>query len=269
MKKLLLLLGLAAVIAACKPCDDPTNPECPNYVDPCKDAFQTSADFQFGTNLPFEDTARFIPSDTVLGGEITFKATYPADTYWWKIGEDPREFSTPSVSLRFSTPENITVVLIVTRTPDTLCFPDDDGRDTVIRRVVMVPDIKQSSILGNYRFERVEAAAPGDSFDVQIFMAVSREYGYSFIRAKNLPEDCGNRPDSLLHDGWSPISDWSFNSVIIFPYSGYGCNNRIALAYLDPINRDSITLKYSYTHSIPVGTPPGHIFTTHGRRIKK
>lgn len=142
MKKtfLLLLLPLLTLVlwTGCKkdpPCDDPANPECPNY-DKCLTVVETNADFEFvadvgdGFYLPFRDS---IP--VTLNGQtrIYFRASdNRMSGYEWKVGLDPRVFTDSLFSLMFpGTAGWINVDLTVSNNKaNSTCFPGDTGRTT-------------------------------------------------------------------------------------------------------------------------------------------
>ena len=151
MKKLLLLLGLAAISAACKPCDDPTNPECENYCDdpanpdcfnydPCLGKKPVSANFKIyersqDPSMPVgwvdydTDTLRGWGAEVVADEENAF-------TYEWIIGSE--RLGGRSIT-RSNFPEGrpLAVTLIVVREPNEDCFPGEDARDTVTRLFVV------------------------------------------------------------------------------------------------------------------------------------
>ncbi len=173
MKNLLLLLALSGLIVwqGCKRCDDPTNPECENY-DPCWNSQPVSANFVIGQTFTnryhptLKDT--FLVVDTVLEGQpmTEFQGPEGYDRYEWTIGQDNRTFTDQTVYLFFVDPEpRLRIQLIVEREPDTACFPGEDGRDTAVQYLTVVPR-NQPAIRGSYR--GVLASAPNDSFEVSI-----------------------------------------------------------------------------------------------------
>jgi hypothetical protein len=163
--KLFILLSAALLLlAACKPCDDPTNPECENYCNdwrnpdcfnfcidslnpacpnynPCFAEKQVSADFwiiESGELVTLFDT---LYRDTVLSSDLVFQAinVRPDWNYTWYIGA--RTYDGPRVSLSFSSApsyERIPIVLVVSGPENSTCFPESDGRDTLIRWFVRI-----------------------------------------------------------------------------------------------------------------------------------
>ncbi len=153
---------------SCKPCDDPSNPACENYCDdpsniecfnydPCFGKNPVSAEFVIEESLPGRSTTYFIESDTVIYGSnlVRFRAIHEAENYTWRIGNDPREWNTRSVTLYFKDYLDISVSLSVSSTPDTSCFPHDNGQDTAIRKLVTV-SAAETKLYGVYRMSVVE-----------------------------------------------------------------------------------------------------------------
>ncbi len=166
MNKYLLLTTMAVLLfAACKPCDDPTNPECKNYCDdwrnpdcfnfcidslnpacpnynPCFAETRVSADFWIIEDgswgyLTLTDT---LYRDTVYSTDLIFQARNVRNdwNYTWFIGATT--YKGPRVSLSFTTApvlERIPIVLVVSGSENATCFPDSDGRDTLIKWFVI------------------------------------------------------------------------------------------------------------------------------------
>jgi len=157
MKKstLLPLLCLAAALpllwTGCKkdpPCDDPLNPECPNY-DRCLTVPKTNAEFIVSNwtspgevPLPFRDTIPF-------GGiaRLDFRVVNrDMSRYEWKIGHDPRVFTDTTFFLVF---ENISgwvnfSLTVYNDKADTTCYPGDSGVITVQKSFYFKPYFAQT-----------------------------------------------------------------------------------------------------------------------------
>jgi hypothetical protein len=120
---------LVLVFDNCKKKSDP--------ISPCKGLVSTNADFVIEQQVG----DRWFVSDTVISGQfsyVRFTAKYDADSYVWKIGS---ETITTKTFTKTWLPENTTipVTLIIKKKPDTNCFPDDDGIDTVVRLLKIWP----------------------------------------------------------------------------------------------------------------------------------
>jgi len=232
LQKYVLLAVLAgAVLAGCRndddePCCDPTNPECPNY-DPCHGKIETSAHFTIAQQYsPFGENANvFIEDDIVTGGTLKFSAMpQEGAVYTWVLGADTivggHEVTMPLGSLPVGTYGNS---LIVTKTPDTLCFPSDTGVDQYFRSFTRI-DGCDVAFLG--RFRGVFSSLPSDSIEIELV-------GSSSI---NSIEPC-NEPSNS-----SAIFAINFNleNDSVRLYSNGGVNSR-----------------YSFESLGTVGTPEG------------
>ena len=118
-------------------CQDPSNPECSNY-NPCYGKAEVSAAFEIydkpqGARInEFIDWNYAIDVDTIYSNKATFTALEKDAQYEWQIGTEI--YTTQSVSLSdFPNQTNVEVKLIVSKTPNKQCFPNDDGKDTVTR----------------------------------------------------------------------------------------------------------------------------------------
>lgn len=215
-RKTLFSLGLLLLFAACKPCNDPTNPDCDNYCDdpanpecfnydPCLGKNEVSAAFTIEEVLyEHRDSLHYIPTDTTVAGPnfVVFKAVHEADSYTWRIGNDSRVWNTRSVTLRFQDPTELLVALAVSSTPDSNCFPFDNGLDTVVRRLVVV-ERPQTAMKGRFHMTVVQLPKfslplfphPWDTFELRLTefthneTALYPEYGY---RIQNFPPGCLN-----------------------------------------------------------------------------
>jgi len=126
--KLLILLPIVLLLTAC-PEDDPVKP------DPCEGKKPVSAEFDIYEVPPFElpKMWKLYDTDTVSSDEILFVALEENAEYEWHLGSEV--IKTKSFSRRqFPKRTNIPVTLIVRKNPDTLCYSQDDGIDTLTRR---------------------------------------------------------------------------------------------------------------------------------------
>jgi hypothetical protein len=178
----LLLSIFVILIAGCNKdepvaCTDETNPECPNY-DPCHDAESTSADFETAC-IVVSDKYQKITSqeDTFyLGANIQFTAKQEdVLSYEWKIGDDDRVFTEQSFSLTFNPSDSVILFnrpvpirLIVTRTPNTSCFPADDGIDTLTKYIyfVSIHEVSHKKFLGTWVGSREDK--PDEIYEIEI-----------------------------------------------------------------------------------------------------
>jgi len=172
------LIGLVGVVvlAGCKkdddptppPCNDPSNPECPNY-DPCLNENPVTADFKIyddvysggpNANQWFED-------DKIYRGRIKFEAVEDSANYTWYLGQETlngTEFKEVIRTTGDLPPGTYTAALVVNKEPNTFCFPDDTGRDSIFKTfdIVNVCDLMIMN-----KFKGVFDSAPEDSVIVE------------------------------------------------------------------------------------------------------
>jgi hypothetical protein len=198
---LAMLFMVAAVVAQCKkddePCCDPTNPACPNY-DPCFGKLETTAFFTIAQRLgPIGENANvFITDDVVLGGMLKFSAIpQEGATYTWILGIDTivggPEITTNLGSLPFGTYPN---TLIVTKTPDTLCFPNVPGVAQFTRSFTRI-SVCHAQILGKFKSvfssgsatdsTEIELARSPSIQQIQPCIPGSSNSGQFFVNANN------------------------------------------------------------------------------------
>jgi hypothetical protein len=188
---LLILIGLASLImSSCRDCDDPTNPECPNYVppvsvDPCAGKEPVTAHYVIESRMNGDDGYIYRESPGILCDDDTsnsyvvrVRATNSNYNHTWIIGSD--QINATSYEFSFSGAycgQNIPITLITTGPIDSTCFPDDNGQDTVTFQLPVIYFF-DNPVWGKFRISW--DSAPLDSFDVKIFAVPSAIYGSRF-----------------------------------------------------------------------------------------
>ena len=125
MKKGILFLVLLAMVGvfvfSLEGCDHHHDP------DPCLALEPVTA--KFSVKEPIADTT-FV-TDTVFAGAPTiFEADQEYTSYLWRVGNDPRTWTTKVFSLTYNEAlGNVPVTLIVQKLPNKTCFPKDNGID--------------------------------------------------------------------------------------------------------------------------------------------
>lgn len=152
-------------------CCDPTNPECANY-DECFGKLETTAFFTISQALSNfgDNNSVFIEDDVITGGTLKFSAIpQEGATYTWILGIDTTiggsEITTNIGTLQNGSYPN---TLIVTKTPDTLCFPFDDGQATYVRSFNKILGC-EAAIWGRYR--GVFSSQPNDSTEIEFALS--------------------------------------------------------------------------------------------------
>lgn len=196
------LLFVVLFLSGCKdkepaPCTDPTNSLCPNY-DPCyRQKIPVTAEFDFmgydgavfpgGANLVFgrpgfeqfnqqlnKDTVRIASSDTLFPVDVIFKARdASAESYEWRIGTDPRTWTTRKFSLDFpcedlgGLPKQIPITLITRRLKDTTCgVAKHVLQDTFTKILYFIRQMEKPLWMGKFRGSMV--SNPGAIYDIDL-----------------------------------------------------------------------------------------------------
>ncbi|MDX2246423.1 MAG: hypothetical protein SF052_06595 [Bacteroidia bacterium] len=143
---------LTGLLTGCK-CDDPTNPECPNYCgdetnpecpnyNPCWDQLPISADFRIieSASYAFVSILDTVYFDTLRTRDLIFDAKYPEEgrKFTWYVGSE--QYETAQLYLDFRTAPTevpIPITLVLETAPHPSCFPDSEGKDTLTRSIVL------------------------------------------------------------------------------------------------------------------------------------
>jgi len=199
---LLTLLAVLVVVTACHKDQPEMNT---NLTDPCSFAKEVSADFdileisgQTGSN--FEKTT---PTDTIFHNKsVRFIAKDSTATYTWYIGN---EVLTDRAVVRYFDNaligQNIPITLVVKKDPNLVCFPNDDGYDSITKvfhvsqfPIINIPSIEIGSIEGTYR---VKSDHLPDSFDVVFYMSYNNlsQQKRNFENYDGYGSNCLNQAD--------------------------------------------------------------------------
>jgi hypothetical protein len=265
MRKLFFLLMSLALMMSCNKCkercDDPTNPECPNYQtpnqdDPCLDAELTTANFQMFQNLPIPnelDSSIQFYKYCFLGSAITLHAIQDSADYHWIIGAN--HYYTRDVTFSFGAQwedQNIELKLIVTRAPDSFCYPNDNGVDTVSK--IVVPRHECNASFWGHYFGAWENQ-PNDSFEISFtYDGISSCFPLMITGAKpgiDTPCEASGSyftDNYLVLDGTSNICYWPVGVVKLD-----SSLNKIRFDYSTIVNIDT--------------SEPREYHTFHGHRI--
>jgi hypothetical protein len=182
-------------------CDDPTNPECPNYeepMDPCAGSQEVSADFTMEGRIGFVSGEYiYVESEGVCcrpfgnsGSDLVrLRAKQDSLDCTWIIGSDT--IHSQEYSFVFGHDfcgGSYPITLIVQGEPDLSCFPNDNGMDT-LTRIIHVVDEFDNPLYGRYRVAWQDS--PNDSFDVKLNITPDISglsfdvYGHNFTNFNN------------------------------------------------------------------------------------
>lgn len=174
----LLLMGAVLLLVQCckpddeptPPCDDPANPDCPNY-DPCIMESPVTAEFKIYDDVfsggPNAD--KWFEDDKIYRGRIKFAAVEDSAHYTWYLGAETimgTDFKEVIKNTGDLPPGTYTAALVVDKEPNAFCFPDDDGRDSIFKTfdIVGVCDLMIMN-----KFKGVFDSAPTDSVIIEMY----------------------------------------------------------------------------------------------------
>ena len=152
------------------------------------------------------DTA-FI-SDTIFrDNSVLFQPIEQYESVNWKLGSDPRNWTSPNFSLSFITVlGNIPITFTGKKTPNTTCFPDDTGVYSTIKTLTLVeqvekPSLTISPLVGIYK--GYFANTPSDTFTIRLNYFDSTKYDIGVTGSKNFYW-LSNIPKGYISNiGWS------------------------------------------------------------------
>lgn len=238
-KYLICLLGAGLLLVGCKK----EQLQMSAVKDPCDCATEVSADFDIlEQNTQVLNSVLTITDNVLHAKNVYFRAKEKNAEYTWYIGA---EIETEKETSKFFGTEwighDIPITLVVKKDPNKICFPNDDGYDS-ITKVFHVFDRCMSPHLLEGTF-RVAPLNSIDSFDVNIEFQYGPSpnecYAMDFANFDKQGSVC--TADNLLIDGRSyrfiqSSGSTSYNS---------GCRNLTRIkAYLRLDN--VIELKYDY-----------------------
>ena len=195
---MLAVIGVLSVQSRCKKDQDPG---------PCFGATPFKADFTLGEIIGDS----LVATDTLTFYRMTARAAEKYASIKWEIGSDPRGFDNQQeVGLNFGDAtigQTFTVRMIAKGTPNTACYPNDDGIDTVTKQFTRVCAVGS----GNWSCMK----QPGPKYTPPVYGIwrgsmsdnPNREFDITFVafgeypppganagfgsRLFNLPEGCG------------------------------------------------------------------------------
>lgn len=170
---------LGILLVACCTCDDPTDIECANY-DPCHDIEPLIASFGAGyiLDLPgsdlfnsfYPDTVIYLDGDTIPGTCTFYSYTNNADSFYYKVGQDPSLFTDKQFYLEFSNEfhlEPISVTHIVKGRGE--CYKNNTSTDTLTRNFVITnqPLDPPNPKFFNSTYSGISTEFPNDAFEIE------------------------------------------------------------------------------------------------------
>jgi hypothetical protein len=164
----------------------PTAFRCKKDMNPCAGLPQPKADFAFKEVL--SDTAFY--ADTIFADNpVNFVALRPYKSLLWKVGSDPRDFTTQDFYLNFPNfLGTIDVQFTGHNDANPFCFAGDSGVYRGIKKLTIVEQVDKatltmSPLVGKYR--GAFNTTPNDIFTVRIDYFDSAKYNSSITGSKN------------------------------------------------------------------------------------
>ena len=239
-----LMAGFVITLQSCKDCDDPRNPDCDNY-NPCIDAKATSAAFTIkeATYIDIIEPrlADFLmDTDSCYMSSVYFEAVQQdADSFIWQVGSEIAPRYGKQINVTF--PDNLrgntfNVRLVVKRKPNTQCFPNDDGIDTVMRKFYFVRFNEPLGWEGTYYGS--DDDKPDSLYTIVLGHSYNEAQKRDFIKVFGLPRGCKdtvNERFSLPNINYKNI--W-------FERGGLDCDAKVVLGVFK--NGETFTIRQNY-----------------------
>lgn len=240
MKKslILLLFSLLLLLTGC-PDEPPVQPE-----DPCLGVKPISASFKI-YEVPnfYQEGWINYDSDTIATLDITFVADADnAIQYEWYIGSEI--INTKTVTRKnFPRDQAIPITLVVRGTPNTKCFPNDDGIDTVTRLIHTLSDFYKPACSGRNVFGgkyfgyNIDEQTKPYTIELTECFPDSSRWNEKTIRLQNLTPNCD-------------ISTWdfllgTFKQIFLASYNNYAALTPNCFIRIYGSRSDSIEIRYN------------------------
>ena len=233
MKKILLVilpLLFLTVLINCKKQQPQINEDIKN---PCDCAHEVSADFDiFEVGGTWSEQTL---TDTIYHDKyVIFKAKDTIANYTWYIGSEV--FNTKEVTKFFDNSligQNIPIALVVKKEPNTYCFPNDDGYDSIVKSIYVsqyiindfTNTLNYGPIEGTYR---VKSEHKADSFDI-VFYTTLNFQNENMFNIENYDGEGSNCLNQALVTGANYREVWtkSGTSVTQCDYIQGSIHNRL------------------------------------------
>lgn len=234
-----LLASFVFMVFSCKK----EQPQPNNGLKNCDCAHEVNANFSIEEIASVVSQDQYLTeTDTIYAGKnVRFYAKEDSAEYTWYIGSEV--LTTREVKRYFSSAYagiTIPITLVVKKKPNSICFPNDDGYDSISKSFYIVPELQFPQFYEdtNFRIEgnyRVKSEFDSDSLDIN----VNLEQYYSGVPTTELIIISGLKQDSILvtrpngynyNQIWFGYIDWYPGSACFNHFSNlYIKNNKIQL----------------------------------------
>lgn len=238
-RSFVILASFVFIIFSCKK----EQPQPNNGLKNCDCAHQVNANFSIEEIASVVNQDQYLTeTDTIYAGKnVRFYAKEDSAEYTWYIGSEV--LTTREVKRYFSSAYagiTIPISLVVKKKPNSICFPNDDGYDSISKSFYIVPELQFPQFYQdtNFRIEgnyRVKSEFDSDSLDIN----VNLEQYYSGVPTTELIIISGLKQDSILvtrpngynyNQIWFGYIDWYPGSACFNHFSNlYIKNNKIQL----------------------------------------
>lgn len=167
-----VFLALLLVVFGCKKIEQP---DMSTVTDPCDCVKEVSADFVMEEKNSFW-TDYLTETDSIFKNKnVRFRALEDSATYTWYIGQEV--LTSKQVDRYFDEAlagQTLPITLVVKKKANSICFPDDDGYDSITKYLTVTNFIEsdwQNGVLNIGSLEgtfRVKSDHLPDSFDITI-----------------------------------------------------------------------------------------------------
>ena len=147
----------------------------------CDCAKEVSADFMMeemttgNTNF-----AKYTDTDLIYGDKnVRFTALEEGADYTWYIGSEI--LKTKEVTRFFSNSmigQTLPIILVIKKKTNTICFPQDDGYDSIIKYLTIVSDKENFDTTLIEGIYRVKSTLLADSFDITVDITKNLNLGW-------------------------------------------------------------------------------------------
>lgn len=244
--------------------------------DECEGRRPTSAEFKIYNELYYYDKEngktvekiKQVEEDTLMvGSYVNFEALdQNATSYEWTVGNEAQKRTGKKITVYFrdesvAYESPITVKLKLTRIPDTKCFPNDKGVDSLMKKIYFLNQDKWP-VYG--RYQGSDDVNPSSLFVVEITNERDQS-GLPTNFIKNLPNSCNANRAYL---GGSTAFEFTIDQFEVFGQE-LNCYFRQLdkkIGYLSA-DRKNITIEYEFTKGgVADSQKQKRVF--HGTRIK-
>ena len=238
---LLVLFFITSASRCNKACYDPTNPDCGNY-DACYGQKPVSAAFKIQETLQRpslpDGWGETLDTDTITTYGVQFTALEEGAEYEWHIGSEVLKGKSVT---RTNFPQFATypITLIVKKTPNTACFPNDDGRDTVTRNMYAGSWLVHTPFFGKFKGT---VTNPNDTLTIDIHTEKFNSGGIIVDRLVPSNWGCKNNDCDFANGG---TGDFTFKKIkFSFAYIAPNCKSPIGIFEIRGKNNDTLVINY-------------------------